>query len=44
MVTIAAVIWVLDQVADYNQYDCVSTLRLRDGLLGVSDSTASLDW
>ncbi|WP_220037456.1 MULTISPECIES: bifunctional RecB family nuclease/DEAD/DEAH box helicase [unclassified Curtobacterium] len=27
----------LDQVADYNEYDCRSTLRLRDWLLGLED-------
>ncbi|MGJ0202980.1 TM0106 family RecB-like putative nuclease [Leucobacter sp. gxy201] len=27
----------LDDIADYNRYDCVSTLRLRDWLLGLAD-------
>ncbi|WP_067879712.1 TM0106 family RecB-like putative nuclease [Agromyces aureus] len=27
---------VLDDLADYNRYDCVSTLRLRDWLLGLA--------
>ena len=27
---------VLDDLADYNEYDCVSTLRLRDWLLGLA--------
>ena len=26
----------LDAIADYNRYDCVSTLRLRDWLLGIA--------
>lgn len=26
----------LDDIADYNRYDCVSTLRLRDWLLGIA--------
>lgn len=26
----------LDNIADYNRYDCVSTLRLRDWLLGIA--------
>ena len=26
----------LDQIADYNRYDCVSTLRLRDWMLGIA--------
>ncbi|MHA6670243.1 TM0106 family RecB-like putative nuclease [Homoserinimonas sp. A447] len=26
----------LDEIADYNRYDCVSTLRLRDWLLGLA--------
>jgi predicted RecB family nuclease len=30
----------LDRVADYNRYDCVSTLQLRDWLLGVRASAA----
>ncbi len=28
---------VLDSIADYNEYDCLSTLRLRDWLLSVGD-------
>ncbi len=28
----------LDQIADYNRYDCVSTLRLRDWMLGIAPS------
>ena len=27
----------LDQLAEYNEYDCLSTLRLRDWLLGLPD-------
>jgi len=27
----------IDAIADYNRYDCVSTLRLRDWLLGIAD-------
>lgn len=27
----------LDAIADYNRYDCVSTLRLRDWLLGIAE-------
>ncbi|MCW4386341.1 TM0106 family RecB-like putative nuclease [Salinibacterium sp. SYSU T00001] len=27
----------LEDIADYNRYDCVSTLRLRDWLLGLAD-------
>jgi len=27
---------ILDSIADYNRYDCVSTLRLRDWLLGIA--------
>ena len=27
---------ILDDLADYNRYDCVSTLRLRDWLLGIA--------
>src|SRR5690606_21549201 len=26
----------LDEIADYNRYDCVSTLRLRDWMLGLA--------
>lgn len=29
----------LDEIADYNRYDCVSTLRLRDWLLGLARSS-----
>ncbi len=32
----AAAQHVLDDLADYNRYDCVSTLRLRDWLLGIA--------
>ncbi|HZW42465.1 MAG TPA: TM0106 family RecB-like putative nuclease, partial [Agromyces sp.] len=32
----AAAQHVLDDLADYNRYDCVSTLRLRDWLLGLA--------
>ncbi|GAA1516962.1 TM0106 family RecB-like putative nuclease [Agromyces terreus] len=32
----AAAQLVLDDLADYNRYDCVSTLRLRDWLLGLA--------
>ncbi|SFR83080.1 uncharacterized protein SAMN05428970_2732 [Agromyces sp. CF514] len=32
----AAAQFVLDDLADYNRYDCVSTLRLRDWLLGLA--------
>jgi uncharacterized protein len=28
----------LAEIADYNRYDCVSTLRLRDWLLGLADA------
>ncbi|PWB97321.1 TM0106 family RecB-like putative nuclease [Salinibacterium hongtaonis] len=28
----------LDEIADYNRYDCVSTLRLRDWLLGLASA------
>jgi uncharacterized protein len=28
----------LDAIADYNEYDCVSTLRLRDWMLGLATS------
>ena len=31
----------LDDLADYNRYDCVSTLRLRDWLLGLARARAS---
>lgn len=27
---------ILDAIADYNRYDCVSTLRLRDWLIALS--------
>lgn len=27
----------IDAIGDYNRYDCVSTLRLRDWLLGIAD-------
>ncbi|GAA1829840.1 TM0106 family RecB-like putative nuclease [Agromyces salentinus] len=32
----AAAQHILDDLADYNRYDCVSTLRLRDWLLGLA--------
>ncbi|GAA2035398.1 TM0106 family RecB-like putative nuclease [Agromyces tropicus] len=32
----AAAQFVLDDLAEYNRYDCVSTLRLRDWLLGLA--------
>lgn len=32
----AAAQYVLDDLADYNRYDCVSTLRLRDWLLAIA--------
>jgi uncharacterized protein len=32
----AAAQYVFDDLADYNRYDCVSTLRLRDWLLGLA--------
>ena len=31
----------LDQIADYNRYDCVSTLHLRDWMLGIARSNGS---
>ena len=36
LVGAAAAQHVLDDLADYNRYDCVSTLRLRDWLLGLA--------
>ncbi len=36
LVGAAAAQYVLDDLADYNRYDCVSTLRLRDWLLGLA--------
>ncbi|MFD4421352.1 TM0106 family RecB-like putative nuclease [Agromyces sp. NPDC058484] len=36
LVGAAAAQHVLDDLADYNRYDCVSTLRLRDWLLGIA--------
>ena len=29
----------LDEIADYNRYDCVSTLRLRDWMLGLAQES-----
>ena len=31
----------LDQIADYNRYDCISTLHLRDWMLGIARSKES---
>ena len=34
----------LDAIAEYNQYDCVSTLRLRDWLLRIADQHGIQPW
>lgn len=35
---------ILVSITDYNRYDCLSTLRLRDWLLGIGAATVIADW
>lgn len=35
---------ILQSIADYNEYDCLSTLRLRDWLFGIGAATVAERW